>query len=65
MLIGTEACSPLDTAQQNEKKNTECSGTLGVMLDFDGANIVRTRTGSGGKGKIPMASSHSGAKSNF
>ena len=52
MLIGTEACAPLDTAQRNVKKNTECKETLGRMLDVDGANIVRTRTGSRGKGEI-------------
>ena len=43
--IVTEACAPLDTAQQNVKKKTECKGTLGRMFDVDSANIVRTRTG--------------------
>ena len=51
MLIGTVACAPLDTAQQNVKKKTECKGTLGRMLDMDGANTVRTRTGSREKGE--------------
>ena len=58
--IVTETCAPLDTAQQNVKKKTECKGTLGRMFDVDSANIVRTRTESRGKRKIPKASSRSG-----